>query len=542
MATSTVNKKRFLEYLGRKVSDRDIQEKLPMIGAVVENWGDKEFVIEVSPNRPDFFSEEGLARAFSSFMGIKTGLAKYNVKKSGYNTKVEKVLKIWPYAVTAIVRGVKFDEEKVRSIIQLQEKIGATLLRNRKKGGMGIYPLDKIKPPITFTTRPADAIIFRPLDFGNALNGRQILQRHPIGMEYGYIIEKEKEFPIFIDSAGTIMSMPPIINSEDIGRITEKSRDVFIEATGPDLKTLMVAINIFATALADMGGQINSMEMIYPNKKLTVPNLKPGRMKLDVGYINKLLGLKLKAGEAKKLLERMGYGVEGNTVLIPAYRNDVLHQVDLAEDVAIAYGYEKFKEEIPQVSTIGEESPDTIVSRKVSEILAGVGFLECNNYHLSNEGVLLDKMNLPKMELIKTKNSVNTEYDTLRNAITPGLLKILSENKHNPSPQKLFEVGLTFGKTKGVEELGLAVVISHSTTDFSEIKSIAEALFMALGKQVKIKETNSPSFIDGRTATIMVDGKNVGIIGEIHPQVLNNFELENPVTAFEIDLGALHLS
>src|SRR3989338_204558 len=253
MANIVINKKKFFQYLGKKLNDKDLDAKVSMLCTTVENVREKEFEIESLANRPDLLSEEGLARAVSAFLGIKTGLREYKVVPSGSQTIVEKSLKVWPYAVTAIVRGVKFDEENVRSIIQLQEKLGATLCRNRKKGGLGLYPLDKITLPIKFTTVKPEEIKFRPLDYPTELNGRQILTAHPTGRKYGYLIENQAEYPVFIDAKGVIMSMPPIINSHDVGRITQETKNVFVEGTGPNLETLKTALNILVTALAEMG-------------------------------------------------------------------------------------------------------------------------------------------------------------------------------------------------------------------------------------------------------------------------------------------------
>ena len=156
-------------------------------------------------------------------------------------------------------------------------------------------------------------------------------------------------YPLFEDAKGDILSMPPIINSEKTGRVTAQTKDLFVECSGFDFGVLSTCLNIIVTALADMGGEINSLHLIYPDEVKSSPDLTPRRMKLDLPYVNKRLGLQLSAAEAGKLLEHMGYGCQNGEVLIPAYRADILHQVDLIEDIAIAYGYENFKEEIPNV-------------------------------------------------------------------------------------------------------------------------------------------------------------------------------------------------
>ncbi|MBI4896240.1 MAG: phenylalanine--tRNA ligase subunit beta, partial [Candidatus Aenigmarchaeota archaeon] len=253
----------------------------------------------------------------------------------------------------------------------------------------------------------------------------------------------------------------------------------------------------------------------------------------------------LTAPQAAKLLERIRYGAKAknNIILVevPAYRTDILHPFDLVEDIAIAYGYENFMHEIPQVSTIGEETPRTIMNRKIAEILTGLGLLECCTLHLSSEKILNDAMQLQKNNLVKTVNAVNIEYDVVRNALLPMLLKTLSENTHHEYPQKLFELGEVYHveHNEPIEKNNLCIVSCHSKAEFTEMKSMIEALFAGIGKRVSFQEEYHRSFIEGRCATVLVDNKPIGIMGEIHPQVLTNFKLELPVVAFEIHVDAL---
>ncbi len=231
MPTITLNKEVIEKLIGKKLPVDKLKDRISMLGTDLEKIEGNQIHVEIFPNRPDLLSEQGFARAFASFIGAKTGLQKYNVKKSGYDVNATGLPKEWPYVVTAIVKGLKFSDEKIREIIQVQEKLGITLLRNRKKGGIGIYPLDKITPPITFTSEDPDKISFIPLEYPGEITGRQILSKHPTGREFAHICEGWKKFPIFKDSKGVIMSMPPIINSHSVGKITAGTKDVFVEAT-----------------------------------------------------------------------------------------------------------------------------------------------------------------------------------------------------------------------------------------------------------------------------------------------------------------------
>lgn len=544
MSVITVNRKLLEKVAGKKLSEEFLQEKVSMMGAVLEKISPEEIEAEVFPSRPDLLSEQGFARAFSSFIGAQIGLKEYKVIKSGQKVIGAKSLPAqWPYLVACMVKGLKFNDQRIKEVIQIQEKLGLTVLRQRKKGGLGVYPLEKINFPVSFEGRKPEEIKFQPLEFPNVITGRQILSQHPTGRAYANICQEWEKFPVFVDAKGTIMSMPPIINSHNVGKITESTTDVFIEATGTDLNALNLCLVILATSLADMGGTIYSLEVTQKDgRKNHIPDLTPQTMKLDLGYINKRLGLELKEKEVKFFLEKMGLGCEKGIVSIPAYRVDVLHQADLAEDVAIAYGYENFPEVIPNVCTIGQEDPLEKFSRQTREILVGIGLLEVKNLHLMTEVELNQKMGLQN-KLVGLKNALG-EYNTLRNSLFVSLLKNLSENQHNEYPQNIFEIGRVFdyGQTETgiVEREHLTIALCHDQVDFTQIKQVLDVLMRSMGLEVKIKDAKHASFILGRVGEIIVQGKKLGVIGEIHPQVLENWGLAVPVVGLELDLEELY--
>lgn len=543
MAAITINKAEFFNIFGKKLTDEQLEEKLNMLGLSVEEIKPHELVLDVLANRPDLLSQYGIARALSAFLGLKKGIKNYAVNKSNYVVNVERATNDWPYCVTAVVKGLKFDDEKIKEIIQLQEKIGATLLRNRKKGGLGIYPLDKIKFPIKYTSDLPKKIKFRPLEYPAAISGDDILQKHQTGREYSHIVKGWKKFPIFIDAENTVMSMPPIINSNDVGKISEETIDVFIEATGTDFNVISTALNIFVTTLADMGGKVYSTKLVYGKKIFNTPDLASKKFKLDVNYLNKTLGVDLKLSDVKNLLLRMGYDFEKDFVLVPAYRADILHQTDLVEDVAIAYGYNNLKEEIPKVATIAEESRFEIFKKKIANILIGLGLLEVHTYNLTSKDNQVKRMHAD-LKCVELANALNEDHNVLRSWVTPSMLQILKANKHHEYPQNLFGFGNVFkydaGKESGVSEATrLCVSICHSSANFTDVKQVLDVLTKALDIKYEIKEVEHGSFIPGRVGRVSVNNTDVAYMGEIHPLVLSEFELEMPVAVLELNLSDL---
>ncbi len=361
----------------------EIIKKIDLFGTTA-TLGEDFIEIEVMPNRPDLISPQGFVKALKAFIGRDTGIKEYKIKDSKYKLIVDKSLpKEWPYAAACIVKNIKFDDSKIKEVIQIQEKLSSTILRERKKGGFGIYPLEMISFPVTFKGMSPDKINFRPLDYPESITGRQILLKHPAGRIYAHICDTWESLPIFIDSKDKIMSMPPIINSNDLGKIDENTKEVFIEATGPDYNIVKKSLIILATSLADMGGEIYSIECTQQNKsKENIPNFSSEKIKISLEEINRILGLNLKERDLEKLLPRMGYDYHNGKVSIPPWRIDILHPVDIIEDIAIAYGYENFVPEISRVATIGQKSRKNDIERKIAEILVGVGLTEISSFHL----------------------------------------------------------------------------------------------------------------------------------------------------------------
>src|SRR3989344_3011569 len=350
MTILTLNRKKLEQEIGK--IDEKMQEKITMFGTPIEEVTDNEVSVEVFPNRPDLLSFQGFARALTTFLK-KPGMQTYKTEKPEKDYKViidKSVKQVRPHTACAIVKDLKLDDEKIKEIIDIQEKLHSSYGRNRKKIAIGIYPLETIKLPITFLAKKPENIKFIPLEANKEMTGRQILNQHPAGREYADLLKDKEVFPIFQDANNEILSMPPIINSNKTGKITENTKDVFIECSGFNLHYLQKALNIIVTSFADMGGKIYSME-IEDKQKTISPDLEPEKLSFSIEEINKTLGLSLTEKEIIKLLEKMGIGYEKNTALVPAYRTDILHEIDLSEEIAIAYGYDQFIPEIPSIST-----------------------------------------------------------------------------------------------------------------------------------------------------------------------------------------------
>lgn len=543
MANVRFNKKEFEKQV--KIND-EMEKKIPLFGTPIERISNDEIELEIFPNRPDLLSMHGWLRGFLAFTGKKMGLKEYKLNKpeKDYEVLIDKnTLEVRPYTACAIVKGLKFDDAKIKEVIDIQEKLHGTLGRNRKKIAIGIYPLDKIKLPIRLEARDPKDIKFVPLEAHAEMNGKQILTNHPTGKNYAHLLDGYKQYPVFVDANNEILSMPPIINSHKTGRIESSTGDIFIECSGFDLPILKKTLNILVTMFSDFGGKVYQMNLKHKKGNYTTPDLTPEKMKISLDNCNKILGLKLSEKEMIKNLEKMGYNYSKGFVEIPAWRTDILHENDLIEDVAIAYGYDKFIPEIPSINFQGSEDKLAVMKRKIAEILVGLNILEVSNYHLTTVRDQFKLSGMKKENYIEVEDS-KTEYNILRRNLIHYALKILGQNVDSEYPQRIFELGTIFEpdekqETGVKEEERLSIAIADAKTGFTEIKQVLDYLMRMIGLEYELEPAESPYFIDGRAAKIIVNGEKIGYMGEVPPRILNNLKVKMPISALEINIDKL---
>ena len=564
MPTINVNKRDLENLVNMSLSDKTIEDKFPMMGVEVEEIFEeikedkKEKIIQfsINPDRPDYLSVEGLARGFRGFMGIDKGMPKYDVYESDVEVFVEDV-RLRPYCAFAIVKNVIVDDLVLESIINLQEKLHWTIGRDRKKIAIGIHDFDKVAPPFYYKEIKGDELKFEPLGHDVEMTPEEILQKHEKGIKYAHLIADDK-YPIILDKDGNVLSMPPIING-NLTKVTTETRNLLIDITGTDKNAVENTLNILVSAFADRGGTIYSVKLVNSNNKnkkdtIIYPDLTPKVEELSPEFINKRLGLNLNPGEIITSLRKARmdaeYNYEKNNMIvkIPAYRVDILHKVDFTEEVAIHYGYDKFTGKFPNVATIGEKHPLEKKFDFIRDVMVGYGFFEVMNLTLSNQDVLFKKMKIDvdDNEYVEVLKPASIEHRVVRPSILPLLLETLYINKHNELPQKIFEVGdcvvidetdeSSYTKCKNVGKIAFAII--HPNANFNELKSYAEGLLREMDINYKLENYDHPSFIGGRCARIINADteKAIGYFGELHPEVILNFDLEHPVVGFEMEI------
>lgn len=549
-----------LENLLNTELPRDREELNTILAYVkgeIERWDDDEISIEIKDgNRPDLWSVEGIARELRGALGLEEGLKPYTIhNSSGIKVSVNPDLRdIRPYIAASIVEGVQLTDDIIREFMHLQDKLDQTYGRRRKRASIGLYNYDLLTPPLQYTVAKPTEISFIPLGEVTQMDLETILRTHPKGIQYGHIINKYAHWPILMDSLNRVLSIPPIINSNDLGRITEGEHNIFVEVTGTVYRTVLNTLNLVTLSLADRGQNILSttIEYTYPVEKqilLTTPTFPTSSLTLQLETINQVLGISLTRNEVVSLLNKARYGLtevssQEIKVIIPSYRIDVMHPYDIIEDIAIMYGYNNITPRWPKQITFGDISAKEHFLDLTREISIGLGFQEILSFTLTNKENLGQRMGMPDTTIVELVNPTSQRFTCLRNWLLPGLLEFLSHNTHIEYPQKIFEVGecvmLDDTKVNHVSShQKMGVVIAHSTANFTEIKSEAEAFFRNLGITPNLKVAQHPTFIKGRVGSLQSHEIEIGILGEIHPRILEVWGIETPVTGFELNLTQL---
>lgn len=568
-----VNEKLFFQMVGQKYDYDTLEKKLTCGKAELDEKPDMSVpedqrVIKIElndTNRPDLWSTNGVARQLRLHNGGTTVdyskfLSREGDLKDSRNltVTVDPELKdIRPYMVAFMIEGKAIDEPMLLDIIQTQEKLAWNFGRKRKSLSMGLYRASQIKWPVHYKAVDPDNTSFIPLTFEKPLTCRQILTEHPKGKDYGWILENFKKFPLLTDDAGEVMSMAPVINSATLGAVQVGDKDLMVELTGDNMANLLLAANIVACDFADCGYTIHPIRVDHPydtgfGKSVCAPFYFQQPAKAVLKNVNKLLGSDFSKEQVVKALEVMGNKVEAKdadgdvefTVYPAPYRNDFLHEVDIIEDVMIGIGLDNFKPAKPNDFTIGRLMPLTLFSRQAKNIMVGLGYQEMIFNYLGSKKDYIERMGIDDSKIIEVSNPMSENYQFVRPSIIPSLLRAESGSANAIFPHKIFEIGkvayLCDEENTGTRtRQSLGFMTASSNANFNSAASEVSSLLYFLDHEYKVAESDDPRFIPGRQAAIIINGKQAGIFGEIHPQVLENWSITVPCVAGEIDVEEL---
>lgn len=510
-------------------------------------------------NRPDLWCCEGIARQIRIKQEGK-------LKPYPFLSKKPKITKrllvapglehVRPYVAACTAKGYRVTDEGLAQLIQTQEKLADIYGHKRKTVSIGLYQLKNIQFPVTYQLVEPSAARFTPLGMETVMTLSEILMVHPKGLEHGHILAGHGRVPILQDAKQQVLSFPPIINSREIGEVRTGDDELFVEVTGTDLSMVVLTLNIFAANLADRGAVIEPIEVVYPQKtplgtRVVTPQ-DLGRSKtIPVQTIERALGQPLGAQAVKQALQVYGYEVTSHSgsvkAKLPPYRQDLMHAMDVVEDVAISRGYAEFSPVMPAQFTVGGLSKIEQLADRTRNFMVGMAFQEIISNILGAPEQFRDWMRLagsPWGEMVEVDNVMSLSFSSLRQWMLPSLLRVEAASSRAFYPHRLFEAG-DVAIPDHSHELGsrtetvLGGMIAHATAHFSEIHSCLDVLFYHLGKEYTLEPVPHPSFLEGRAGNIVVSGHALGVIGEIHPEVLERWQIAVPVVAFDVNLSQL---
>ena len=530
-----------LQKLIGKVTKKEISDLLPFLGLDIESE-DKDLVrIEYSPNRPDYSTDFGIALGMQGLLGVKKGAIKLKIKKSKqYSISVNSsVSKVRPFVTGIIAKNGTIDDKTIKQLMAMQEDLHFGIGRKRKKSSIGIHDLDKLSFPLSYTTVTRNHK-FVPLNSEKELNISQILQETDVGKQYGYLLENFSKVPLILDSTKSTVSFPPVINAA-VTTVTTKTKNLFVEITGINKEDAEDMLSVVATILQSAGFSLESVN-IYGAKNSS-PKLQERKISVTPKLVNEILGLDLSSSKIVSSLKKSRLDAvvkEKNiTCTIPPYRFDIFGQMDLVEEVALGYGINKLEPVISPSQTIGQTNKISQKLKLLGQIMIGLGYTEALNSSLSSKRILYDMTNRDSEKIISVLDSKSMEHTILRDSIFPGLLENLSRNIHESYPQKLFETGTVFALGSPISEnVNFACVSSHQDASYTEIKSVLQS-FLKTGFNIDVstKALNYPSFEKGRCASIVLDGKEIGMVGEVSNKIKDEYKIRVPVVCFEMSLS-----
>lgn len=574
------------------------------------------YKIDVPANRYDLLCIEGLSRAIKIFLGDMDAPTYEIISVPDEEMQVMTVkpstAQIRPFVVCAILKDVKFTEERYQSFIELQDQLHRNLCRQRTLVAIGTHDMDTVKGPFAYDARPGEQIEFVPLTHsstGQSFTGKTLLEHYETEpackhlKPYVPIIKDSPVYPVVLDADETVMSLPPIINGSK-SKITLDTTNVFIECTATDLTKANIVLDTVVTMFSEYAAKPFTVEPVKVNfvndagditKSYVTPTMSARQECAGVDFINSLIGINISAERMVELCNKIQLGpativTENGTsklqVTVPPTRSDILHAVDIAEDVGIAYGYNNIVKRVPTTATVGAEQPLHGLGDLLREEIARAGYIEVLTHGLCSIRDNFTALRRAVSPAVSLSNPANVEYQVIRTTLLPGLMKTLQHNKSASFAAgfKLFEISdvvlpddehvvtetivgaknvrkvcaVYAGPTSGFEIIHGLVdrimtltevapeeeYIKNSSKGDEEKYRVAREGWYYTIRELNDGHSSSGTYFPGRAAEVLLtkpgaERVSIGTFGILHPEVLSNFDVQYPSSSLELDLEIL---
>ena len=562
--------------LDEVTSEKQIKDKfLGEAGAGASGAGDDAeddtiYKIDIPANRYDLLCMEGISRALNVFRGVEPSPVFRMIEPANGALRQKMIQKpetmlVRPFVVCAVLRGVKFDKARYDSFIDLQDKLHQNICRRRTLVAIGTHDLNTVKGPFTYEAHPPEDIKFTPLKQTREFNAAELMEHYKSDQKlkhFLHIIDGSVVFPVIYDAERTVLSLPPIINGAH-SAISLDTTDVFIECTATDLNKAKIVLNTVVTMFSEYSANKFAVEPVdvvsSSGDERAYPDFMTRFVDVDPDYVRKRIGvtaadIDTKAMAALLCRMQLPTKIDGDVlrVEVPPTRSDILHPCDVAEDVAIAYGYNNINKEKagPNVVTVGAQQPLNNFSDLVRQEMASQGFSEVLTWILCSHDDNFANVNREDdgdcAAIVANPSSLDVQV--ARSSLLQGVLKAMGANKDAPVPAKLFEVGdvvlLDESKDVGARNSRRLLVLYSNTTSGFEVAHGALDRVMQITGAAKDGDAgytldtslNEATYFPGRQAGIVRDGKRIGVMGVVHPTVLGKFDIVNPCSVLELDL------
>ena len=574
MPTISVEQSLITQLLSAHGISNDIErmgDELPLLGTDIDGCDERTLDIEIFPDRPDLLSGETLTRAIRPFLYGAAAKPALHVQEGQIEMSVDASLEhVRPIILGAVVRNVNTgstpeeNEAFIKALMDHQEKLHFALGRGRKRASIGVHDLETLAPPFRVMTVPGD-MKFTPLAMSGPMSITEILGLHPKGVDFAHLLEGMEQYPVIVDSNNAVLSFPPIINGNHT-TVTSTTRDFFIDVTGWDRRACESSLMLIASQLEERGGSIESVKVTgFDGTKETLPNPSPMHHTVTDRLLDGLLGRSLSDEEIRTAINRMGGAylgrapaeaaparqpenmadaVAGDNLLtfeMPRWRFDILHPIDLVEDVAIGHGFEDLGSDVPKAPLTALPRPDGHIRRRIRDSLQGLGLMQVQSLTLSNDIDQFEAMRWPAMgDVTRITNPITIEHTLLRQYLLPGLFRLLASNRHHDLPQAVYELGTVVRDHKNGDRF--AFLVAEQNGGFAAVRGRIQAIMRDLGAESYSIEPLGGSmgpWLTGRSAKVVIDGIHVGCFGEMDPHIGNHYELKVPLSGAEFDIKEL---
>jgi phenylalanyl-tRNA synthetase beta chain len=551
---ATLSAERPRSLLSHPPSDLALDDILFASKAEIETRDGDDLTLSVTPDRLDLLSEAGLSLHIAGVTEAASGLPL--VREVAHPparvvTVDRSVGRLRPYIAAVALEspdgGSGLEEGTLAEAIRFQELLHATIGRDRRTASLGIYPLERLDFPLTYSLEPLSDVRFVPLDSAEEVAASAFFDRHPMASRYGALGRHADSCLTLRDARGTVLSLPPILNGRTAGEARVGDRSLLLEATGTRERAVQEALGLLLVVFAARGWCVAPVAISGPGSEPSdgTDRYRPRSVPLPTAVLRGITGDALHSAEVERRLSRARLTARphagGWTVDIPPWRPDLLTAVDLTEDVALIGGVRPEDGILLPSRTRGRRLAETRYRNRVRSLLVGLGYAEPHTPLLVSAE---SAERTGSRDAIRLRNPVSAEFSVLRDRMVASHLDVLRRNTRLAYPQRFAEVGpvivrSTTAEGGGATRYHASALLAADAAGFADAASCVDYLLRTVDVLAVREPAELPFLISGRSARARVAGEPIAEMGEVHPRVLEGLGVPVPVAWAEIDLSAL---